>query len=108
VTFIRGFESDGGILRDIEKIGTFEVGIALGFTGIDSVGVDGHIHGGFVDVLVIPVHRSGDTFKLSTHGGDHHVLDGKSRRRVSRINLPRSGDGRRRNGQCCSHGCGKC
>src|SRR5579863_655414 len=90
-----GLESNGGIFFYVKKLVAFEVLVAIGFIGINGFCVDGNVHGGLGDVLIIPDDGSDDALEFATNGGNHQVLYGKACRGVRRIDLPGGGGCRR-------------
>src|SRR5262245_14302222 len=97
-----GLEGDGRVFAGVEEFFAAEVFVALGFAGIDGLGVDGDVDGGLADVLIVPNDGAADALELAADGGNHEVLDGEACSSVCGIDLPSCGG-------CgsgeCQHGC---
>src|SRR5439155_18168261 len=74
-----GLESHGRVLRDVKEVFTLEVLVAIGLLRVDRSRVDGDVHCGFGDVLVIPNDGAGYAVKLSANSRYHKMLDSKLR-----------------------------
>src|SRR5215813_7982179 len=73
-----GLEGNGGVFGGVEELFTAEILVALGFAGIDGLGVDGDVDHGFADVLIVPNHRAVHSLELAAHGRNHEVPYGEA------------------------------
>src|SRR5215469_959759 len=84
---LRRFKRHRRILRNIQKIRTLQVLVAVWFPRVDRGGIDRHLDRGLCHVALAHVHRSVECVKLPAHLRNHQMRHGKLRGTVLRIDL---------------------
>src|SRR6516164_9626641 len=75
------------ILRNIQKLRTLQVLVAVWFPRVDRGGIDRHLDRGLCHVALVHVDRSVERVKLPAHLRNHQMRHGKLRGTVLRIDL---------------------